>query len=381
MSNRAPKRSSLDTRELTAIEEILAPLSVERFLAETFGRHPLHLAGQPGRFSHLLDWDGLANLLETHHLAPPRLQIVKEGKTIAGERYLRPVSEGIDRLDGGALSFLLDSGATAIINHIDNLLPQVGAIADAIGDCLGARTAVNLYASWREEQGFNAHWDYHDFFILQLAGRKRWTIHKPTRPDPLRGDAFEPPPQDAVPERVEILEDGDVLYLPRGWIHAPTPLEPSLHLTIGIVHPTGAGFLTWLVEQLEENAEVRASMPLRGDEVSLAAWKQRIAGIIGEALDGGAPERYVRFKDAKRGARPRFAFNDFGRRPASQWNQATEFRSASLHRLILEPAEDGRVNLIAMGRTWPCSQMVATALSKITSTNPVSSRCTGNRPE
>ena len=103
MSNRAPKGSSLDTPELTALKEILSPLSVDRFLAETFGRHPLHLAGQPGRFRHLLDWDGLANLLETHHLAPPRLQIVKEGETIAAERYLRSISEGIERIDGGAL--------------------------------------------------------------------------------------------------------------------------------------------------------------------------------------------------------------------------------------------------------------------------------------
>jgi ribosomal protein L16 Arg81 hydroxylase len=365
------RTSVLAAQGLSAFEEILAPVSVEQFLAETFGRRPLHLAGQAGRFSHLLDWDGLAGLLETHHLAPPRLQIVKGGKTIAAERYLRPISEGIDRIDGGALSLLFDTGATAIINHIDNLLPAVGKIADVIGDCVGARTAVNLYASWRSEQGFNAHWDYHDFFILQLAGRKQWTIYKPTRPNPLRGDPFVPPPQDAVPESIEVLEDGDVLYLPRGWIHAPVPLEPSMHLTIGIVHPTGAGFLTWLAKQLEEDPEVRASMPLLGDDASLAAWESRIAEIIRAAIEGGAPERYVQYKDAKRGARPRFDFNHFGRLPASEWNQATTFRAASLNRLILEPAEDGRTYLMAMGQAWPCSQMVATALSEITSTSSV----------
>ena len=359
---------------LEAFEEILAPMSVESFLADTYGRRPRHLAGQSGRFSHLLDWAGLADILETHHLAPPRLQIVKAGKTIAPERYLRRISEGIDRIDGGALSLLFDSGATAIINHIDNLLPAVGTIADAIGDRLGARTAVNLYASWRSAQGFNAHSDYHDFFVLQLAGRKQWTIYKPTRTDPLRGDVFEPVAEDTVPECVEVLEEGDVLYLPRGWIHAPVPLGPSLHLTIGIVHPTGAGFLAWLAKQLEENPEVRASMPIAGDDTALAAWKRRIAEIVQTAIEDGAPERYIRYKDAKRGARPRFDFDHFGRLPASEWHPATTFRAASSNRLTLEPTKSGVTNLIAMGNAWPCSPKVAAALSTIRSTKRVTLR-------
>jgi len=377
MSNRVFEGSTTSPPRVPgreALEEILTPVSVARFVAETYGRHPCHIAGQSGRFSHLLDWAGLADILETHHLAPPQLQIVKGGKTIAPERYLRPISEGINRIDGGALSLLFDSGATAIINHIDNLLPAVGTIADAIGDHLGARTAVNLYASWRSEQGFNAHSDYHDFFILQLAGRKQWTIYKPTRTAPLRGDIFEPVAEDAVPECVEVLEDGDVLYLPRGWVHAPVPLGPSLHLTIGIVHPTGAGFLAWLAKQLEENPEVRASMPMAGDDISLAAWKRNMADIVQEAIHNGAPERYIRYKDAKRGARPQFDFDHFGRLAASEWGPATTFRAASLNRLTLEPTKCGVTNLIAMGNAWPCSLKVAASLSTITSTRLVTLR-------
>ena len=362
----------VDDRGQSGFGAIIAPLSVEQFLADTFGRAPLHVQGKSGRFKDLLDWDGLARLLETQHLAPPRLELVKAGKAIPGERFLRPISSGIDRIDGGALSLLLDSGATAIINHIDNLLPAVGALADEIGDCLSARTAVNLYASWRSEHGFDAHWDYHDFIILQLAGRKQWTIHKPTRPDPLRGDAFEPLPEGAKPHCVETLEDGDALYLPRGWIHAPVPLDgPSMHLTIGIVRPTGAGFLAWLANELQEDPQVRAAIPLAGSGPARAEWERRIADIVDAAIAGGAVERYITIKDAKRGARPRFSFPDFGRAPQSEWQAATTFRSVSLHRLIIEDKGEGKASVTAMGRAWPCSSAVAAALARITSTVPV----------
>src|SRR3954469_22940025 len=106
-----------------ALQRLLAPVPVERFLRDTFGTNPLHLTGESGRFRSLLDWDGLARLMELP-LDPPRLNIIKGGKVIPGERYLR-LQGGISRIDGGALSLLLDAGATAVINHVDDLLPAV----------------------------------------------------------------------------------------------------------------------------------------------------------------------------------------------------------------------------------------------------------------
>jgi hypothetical protein len=356
----------------TAFEAILAPLSVDQFLGLHLGIAPLHLSGAAGRFHHLLDWDRLARLLESHPLEPPRFSIVKAGKTIPGERYLRQNGGGIARIDSGALSLLLDAGATAIINHVDDLVPAIGALADEVADRLAARTAVNLYASWRSESGFAPHWDYHDVIVLQLAGRKQWTIHKPTRPDPLRGDAFEAPPEGAAPECVEILEDGDMLYVPRGWIHAPVPAgEPSLHLTIAITRPTGAGFLAWLAKELAEDPRVRAAIPSASDQAATVEWERGLASIFEAAMAGGAPARYLTHKDAERGARPRFSFADFGRIAASEWNSATELRPASLHRLILKTAPDGSALVTAVGQRWPCSAAVGAALGRLTSTEPL----------
>lgn len=350
-------------------QAILAPMSVDQFRAESVGRSPLHLTGAPGRFRQLLDWEALARLLENHPLEPPRLHIVKAGKPIPKERYLRHLGEMV-RIDGGALSLLLDDGATAIINVVDDLVPAIAALADEVGESLIGRPAVNLYATWRSDSGFNAHSDFHDVIVLQLAGRKQWTIYKPTRTNPLRGDAFEPVPAGTDPDLVEVLEDGDLLYLPRGWVHAPVPLdEPSLHLTISVTHPTGAGFLDWLADELKEVPEVRAAIPEGAD--ARAEWKARLSAIASNAIEGNAVDRYLAYKDNRRTARPHFSFPDFGRIPPAEWTDATILRPASQHRFVVETNADGLGRITAMGQSLPCSGAVATALTRLTSTHPL----------
>lgn len=354
-----------------AAGEILSPLSIEEFIETSFGKAPLHLKGKTGRFRHLLDWDALARILETHPLEFPRLKIVRAGEMIPQDRYLRRRG-GVARIDGGALSLLLATGATVIVDRIDDLVPGIAAIADDAGDLFAAETAANLYATRGSEHGFGPHWDSHDVIVLQLTGSKKWQIYRPARTNPLSSDALEALSADAVPESVEFLEDGDMLYLPRGWIHAPLPLgEPSMHLTISIDRPNGAGFLDWLAQELRDDDEVRTALPLPGDEASSAAWKESIGKIVQRAIAGGAIERFRTYKDAQRGARPRFSFDDFGRLPAEDWNEATLLRPSSLHRFEVESAAHDSAAIIALDRRWPCNRAVANAVALLTSTHPL----------
>jgi hypothetical protein len=354
-----------------SLEGILAPLSLDQFMAGPFGRTPIHLPGPKGRFRHLLDWDALARLLECTPLDAPQFAVVKAGQTIPSERYLRN-EKGRKRIDGGALSLLLDTGASAIINHIDELVPEIARLADEIGDRLGARSTANLYATWRTERGFDAHWDGHDVIVLQLAGRKEWPIYKPVVADAVHNKVLEEVPPASELEQVYTLADGDVLYLPRGWIHAPSPLdEPSLHLTVSITRPTGADFLEWLAAELESDDRVRAALPPVTDEAALARWHEEMCGLVSDAIRSGAVQRFLVHRDADRTARPHFSFPDFGRTPSSQWTPATLLRAGSRHRLPVEILADGTAQVTAAGRSWPCAGHVATALLRLTSTRPL----------
>ena len=50
---------------------------------------------------------------------------------------------------------------------------------------LGHPVQINAYITPPQNQGFAPHYDVHDVFVLQVAGRKQWTIHAPVVTDPL----------------------------------------------------------------------------------------------------------------------------------------------------------------------------------------------------
>jgi len=75
----------------------------------------------------------------------------------------------------------LRRGATLIIDAVDAFHEPLTALAENLERLFHVRIQVNAYAGWRHSNGFNVHWDDHDVFILQVAGRKRWTVFGSTR--------------------------------------------------------------------------------------------------------------------------------------------------------------------------------------------------------
>ena len=74
-----------------------------------------------------------------------------------------------------------------------------------------------------------------------------------------------------------MLNDGDMLYIPRGWWHVATPLdEPTLHLTVGVNNPTGADLLSWFVDRLRASEDVRRDLPLFGRAEDQTALMDRL---------------------------------------------------------------------------------------------------------
>lgn len=134
-------------------------------------------------------------------------------------------------------------------------------------------------------QGFAPHYDDVDVFILQLEGFKRWRVYAPFNkaeilPRTSSRDYTEKEVEEMGEEEVDmVLGPGDVLYLPRGWIHqAETVARPhhipeiqgvkddhSLHLTVSAMQNwSWADFLELLIpEALEGAAASDKSISLR----------------------------------------------------------------------------------------------------------------------
>jgi hypothetical protein len=89
-----------------------------------------------------------------------------------------------------------------------------------------------------------------------------------------------------------ILEEGGVLYMPRGWWHVACPVdEPSLHLTVGLSHPTGIRMLEWLVSQLKATVETRMDVPHLRTAPEQIAWIHALREHLLAAFDEHVVER------------------------------------------------------------------------------------------
>ena len=164
---------------------------------------------------------------------------------------------------------LFDDGHTVVLQGLHRVWEPLIDFAAALTTDLGHPVQVNAYVTPPSSQGFSAHYDVHDVFVLQVAGEKRWRIHEPVLRDPLRTEPWNDR-RDEVAARAaeapvidEVLRPGDALYLPRGYLHAAEALGgTSCHLTLGVHPVTRQALVATLVDLLSDDPALRGSLPL-----------------------------------------------------------------------------------------------------------------------
>jgi hypothetical protein len=304
---------SFDSRGVSfdSLEKLLEPAGAAEFLDSAWGRTFRHVRGGAGKFAPLLPWAALNEILRRHRLDYPRLRLMKDGARLPTNTYLRHAGgasrrPAVARLLPTGFTSALRDGATLVLDAADELHAPLEELAEALELRFHERVQVNLYAGWRTSRGFDLHWDDHDVFILQVAGRKRWRLHGETRPSPVAGERDVTPEPEGAPLWEETLEDGDLLYIPRGWWHVALPLdEPTLHLTVGVHKRTGLDLARWLAERLSRREVFRRDLPRLASEDEKRAHAEALRAALLEEWDDDAAGRYLAELDALAAPRPR----------------------------------------------------------------------------
>jgi hypothetical protein len=342
---------------LGALARILEPCAPEEFLASSWGVRFLHVRGRAGRFARLMPWGRLNGILRRHRLDFPRLRLVRDGSPAPASSYLRHVAGGrgrvsIPRLKTAELTRQLREGATLVLDAVDELHAPVEELAEGLELVFREHVQVNLYAGFQTSRGFDLHWDDHDVFILQVAGRKKWSVYGMTRPFPLVADVERAEKPTHEPLWEGVLEDGDLLYIPRGWWHVALPLaEPTLHLTVGVHNRTGLDLLRWLAERMRMSETFRRDLPRLTSTAERAAHVARLREELLAEFDDALLERFFADLDAR--AEPRA-------RPGLPWDATPEMLPRSGRALVRLVAprplefktEGGAVEFDALGRRW-----------------------------
>lgn len=330
--------------------EALGSVGVDDFLGRTWGQTFAFLPGARGRFRELLPWTTVNDMLQKHRLEPPRLRLVRDGSFAPKSSYLRYESR-VPFVVPEGLSQHLRDGYTLIIDAVDDMTDSVMRAAEDFERVLCESVQVNMYAGWREQQGFHRHCDTHDVIVLQVYGKKYWRVYEGGRVHPLKDD-IEPNPVAAEKIVWEgLLADGDVLYIPRGWWHEASGVgEVTLHLTFGVHQRTGVSLTHWLADQLRASTDFRA--PLRRF-ASIEERQQQLAELRRQFLDlfdDDVLTRYFAHQNARARSRG-WASLPWTVTEETPLPSTTRFALAVPRALHLV-RDDGAVHFDANGKAW-----------------------------
>ncbi len=353
---------------IDSLAKLLEPCAPEDFLASVWGKTYKHVKGRAGKFAALMPWEHLNYILRRHRLDHPRLRLVEDGAGVPPADYLRYVSARrgrvIPRLRAAELTRLLARGTTLVLDAVDELHEPTETLASALEHFFRERVQINLYAGWHESRGFDLHWDDHDVFVLQVAGRKRWSVYGETRVNPSAGETV---PQPAgAPLWEGILEDGDLLYIPRGWWHVAVPLnEPTLHLTAGVHNRTGLDLLRWLSERLAESDLFRRDLPRFKTPEERASHAAALRRELLEHWTDDLTERFFQDLDRRALARPHLSLPWSPTDDVLPTNDGARLRLVAPRPLELKEATDGALEFECLGRRWRFAEAARPVLSTL----------------
>jgi ribosomal protein L16 Arg81 hydroxylase len=262
------------------------------FAARYWGRAPLltRAAELERDFADLLSVAAVDELVSRRGLRTPVVRMAKDGSVLPSARFTRGGGAGAsiaDQVADDKVLAALADGATLVLQALHRNWPSLVEFGSRLAAELGHPVQINAYITPAQNQGFAAHYDVHDVFVLQIAGRKQWRIHAPVVEAPLDNQNWEKHRAAVAARAAEaalidtVLEPGDALYLPRGTIHSAAALgETSIHLTVG-VHPVSRYQLVrHLLELAQDDPALRGSLPMGVDLADPAV----LAGELAETV-------------------------------------------------------------------------------------------------
>ncbi len=255
-----------DFLEALNLRALLAPETEEAFLSDYWEKAPLIIPrNDPGYYGDLFTLEDFDREVATQ---PASLR-TSNARSKKNYEFAGPVATG----DIESILGEMQDGTTLILNGLNLREPKLARLCRVLAQETGHSFQTNLYLTPGGGQGFSAHYDNHDVFILQVLGFKHWQIEKTRRRLPSRGEN-RMPEEEGREIRGEhysfTLNQGDVVYIPRGFVHAAQcGPEPSLHITLGLTPFTWSNLLNAVIRaEIHKHENLTNALPmgfLRGD--------------------------------------------------------------------------------------------------------------------
>ena len=222
-----------------------------------------------GAFDDVLSLADVDRALTASGLRQPAFRLVRDGDVLAPSSYTRRARTGSahidDLIDTGRVLDLFGAGATIVLQGLQRWWSPAAHFCRDIELALGHPIQANAYLTPPGAAGLAPHHDTHDVFVLQVTGTKHWVVREPAVDTPLPRHTTDHEIAAAQPVVFDAeLTPGDVLYLPRGFVHSAAAQQGvSLHLTLGVLATTVHDVLRQLVDMAGDDVTFRRSLTPR----------------------------------------------------------------------------------------------------------------------
>lgn len=178
---------------------------------------------------------------------------------------------------------------TLLVQGVDRYIHEVDDIIEPFRFVPNWRLDDLMVSFATQHAGVGAHRDQYDVFLVQGKGQRRWRVGEPGEYQ----DVFPHPKLRQIeaftPIIDEVLNPGDVLYIPPGWPHDGKALEDCLTYSVGFRAPDNAQLadsLTMMLEHSKANlrfvdpARSASATPARVDKTDIDKLKAQLIEAI-----------------------------------------------------------------------------------------------------
>ena len=266
------------------LADLLSPLPEEEFISALRRREFFYRPDSNGAlYAPVAGWQALKRLIDAGNHPKHRddIRVTRESVIAPPDRWTHD-----GKVDTAKLDEFLAKGFSVVIVHLDQHVPALGGLCADIKSRLSEGAHVGVVVTSGTAAGaFQIHFDPEDLLILQLEGTKRWQVFGPAVPNPLRGMLKRPKPE-TEPVFDEVLEPGDMLFVPAGnWHHCENGFGTSVHLGVFFMPPAGWHALKLLIEPLLEEEDFRVPLTRLEDPAALEAMEARFKARLTERVN------------------------------------------------------------------------------------------------
>src|SRR4051794_5212352 len=261
----------------STLAELVWPLLKGEFLELLCRRELVYRPGANGdSYAPLIGWPALRRMIQAGdypNKRPDDIRVTRDSHIVPAERWTTG-----GKVDPAKLDEFLAAGFSVVLIHLDEHVPALAAVCDEIrtqtqeGAFIGA-----IITSGAGTGAFKIHYDPEDLLILQVEGRKRWQIFGPPVSNPVRRMPKQPPPDGTEPIFDEVLEPGDLLFVPGGnWHRCESGLSTSVHIGVFFLPPTGWHAANLIVRQSLSEELFRTPLTRLGGTAGIEAAEAQI---------------------------------------------------------------------------------------------------------